>query len=201
MFDFPEDLPRPMPSLLLRPADKKGADTWFYISPDDSGREYGPFLPGEYEVSMMADAFMPEPSSRFVRIESGSTPRVEFNLRPTGYLRGYVVKHDARDIVVGNSAQPDADIEIQSITLRGGEVHRTPVVIPGEDSSSEFHLSFTDYSHRGTFFFFDLPAGKYELTLKAKGYEPYTEICSVIPGQTQNVVPIELEKKKVTINE
>ncbi len=196
-FDFPKELPRPMPALYLRPADEKGTETWLYISPDDTGREYGPFPSGDYEVSLFAPAFAPEPFSRSIRIEAGAVPRATFVLKPVGFLRGYVVKHGQRDIQLGESPQPDSEIEIQSITLSGGEVHRTLIPLQKEDNDSEHYLSATDFSSKGTFFFFGLPGGTYELTIIAKGYETYSGIYTVIPGQYQNTIRIELEEKIV----
>ena len=196
-FDFPKDLPRPMPALILRPNDNKGTETLFYISPDDTGREHGPFPSGDYEVSLVAPAFVPEPSSRSIRIAAGTVPRVAFSFKPAGYLRGYVVKHGQRDIQLGESPQPNTEIEIQSITLSGGEVYRTLIPLQEEGSYSKYFISATDFSSKGTFFFFGLPAGKYELTLIAKGYEPFSKIYTVIPGQYQNTIIVELVKKIV----
>ncbi|MBI9092789.1 MAG: alpha/beta hydrolase [Desulfobacterium sp.] len=196
-FDFPKELPRPMPALYLRPADKKGGETWLYISPDDTGREYGPFPSGDYEVSLVAPAFTPEPFSRSIHIEPGAVPSATFILKPVGYLRGYVVKHGQRDILVGASPQPDTGIEIQSITLSKGDVHRTLIPLQEDDSDSEYYLSATDFSSKGTFFFFGLPGGTYDLTLIAKGYETYSGIYTVVPGQYQNTIIIELEKKNI----
>ena len=192
-FDFPEGLPRPMPALLLRPADKKGTETLLYINPDDTGRVHGPFPSGDYNVSLVAPAFVPEPSNWYVRIGEGLIPKVSFNFTPVGYLRGYVVKSGKRYIQLGESPQPDTEIEIQSISLRGGDINRTLIPLQDEEDASEHYLSGTDFSSEGTFFFFGLPAGKYELTLTAKGYEPFTDIYTVIPGQYQNTLTIELE--------
>ena len=186
-----------MLALLLRPVDNRGTETLFYISPDDTGRELGPFPPGDYEVGLVAPAFAPEPSSRSIRIEAGTVPRVAFNFKPVGYFRGYVVEHGQRDIQLGESPQPDAEIEIQSITLSGGEVHRTLIPLQEEGSYSKYFLSATDFSIKGTFFFFGLPAGKYELRINAKGYEPYFETCNVRLGQYQNTIIIKLVKESV----
>ena len=194
-YDFPKELPKPMLTLVLRPADKKKTETLFYISPEDTGREHGPFPPGDYEVSLVAPAFVSEPSSRSIRIEAGTVPRVAFSFKPVGYLRGYVVKQGQRDIQLGESPKPDNEIKIQSIALSGGEVHRTLIPLQKEGSYSKYFISARDFSSEGTFFFFGLPAGEYKLTLIAKGYEPYSEICTVIPGQYHNTIIIELEKK------
>ncbi|MCP3943500.1 MAG: hypothetical protein GY710_18750 [Desulfobacteraceae bacterium] len=119
------------------------------------------------------------------------------NSKPTGFLRGYVVKHGQRDIQLGESPQPDIEIKIQSVTLSGGKVHRTLIPLQEEDKDSEHYLSAKDFSSKGTFFFFGLPGGTYELTLVAKGYDTYSGIYTVVPGQYQNTIIIELEKKIV----
>ncbi len=200
-FDFPKELPRPMPALLLRPVDNKGAETWLQLGPDDTGREHGPFPSGNYEVSMIAPAFVPEPVSIPISIEEGTVPRVKFTMKPVGYLRGYVVKHE-RNIQAGKDRQPDTEVQIQTITLRGNGIHRTLIPLQ-EDAISysehypEHYLSQTDFSSEGTFFFFGLPAGKYELTINAKGYEPYSRMCDVKIGQYQNTITVELEKEIV----
>ena len=197
-FDFPEELPRPRTALLLRPVDKKGDETWFHLSPEDTGREHGPFPSGNYEVSMIAPAFAPEPVSIPIRIEEGTVPKVKFSMKPVGYLRGYVVKNE-RNIQAGKDRQPDTEVQIQSITLRGSGIDRTLIPLQEEDISysehyPEHYFSETDFTSEGTFFFFGLPAGKYELTINAKGYEQYSEKCNVKIGQYQNTITIELVK-------
>ena len=87
-FEIPKEQPRPISGLFLRPVDKKGAATWLYLDPDDTGREHGPFASGNYEVSMLASAFMPEPVKVLVSIEKGKTPRIEFTMKPAGFIRG-----------------------------------------------------------------------------------------------------------------
>ena len=200
-FDFPKELPRPMPALLLRPVDNKGAETWLQLSPEDTGREHGPFPSGNYEVSMIAPAFVPEPVSIPISIEEGTVPRVEFSMKPVGYIRGYVVKNE-RNIQAGKDRQPDTEVQIQTITLRGSGIYRTLIPLQEDEISypenyPEHYLSQTDFTSEGTFFFFGLPAGKYELTINAKGYEPYSKICDVKIGQYQNTITIELEKEIV----
>ena len=198
-FDVPKEQPRPMPALYLRPVDKKGAETFFYLSPEDTGREHGPFPSGNYDVSMIAPAFMPEPVSIPIGIEEGTVPRVQFSMKPVGYLRGYVAKNEQPYMQAGRDRQPDTGVEIQSITLRGNEIHRTLIPLQEEISYTELYpehyLSETDFSSQGTFFFFGLPAGNYELTVNAKGYKPCSLNCNVKSGQFQNTIIIELVKE------
>ncbi len=199
-FDFPQELPRPMPYLLLRPLDNKGAEAMLHLRPEDAGREHGPFPSGNYEVSMIAPAFAPEPVSIPIRIQEGTVPKVRFSMKPVGYIRGYVVKNE-RNIQVGKDRQPDTEVQIQSITLRGSGIDRT--LIPRKEGVSyselypEHYLSETDFTSEGTFFFFGLPAGKYELTINADGYKQYSEICDVRPGHYQNTMMIELVREIV----
>jgi pimeloyl-ACP methyl ester carboxylesterase len=201
-FDFPKKLPRPVSALYLRPVDEKGAETWIYISPQDTGREYGPFPSGNYEVSIIAPAFVPEPVSILISIEEGTVPRVQFSMKPVGYLRGYVAKKEQPYRQAGKEPQQDTEIEIQSITLRGNGIYRTITPLQGEEISyselfPEHYLSETDFTSQGTFFFFELPAGKYELAIDAKGYEIYSETFNVKLGQYQNTIIIELVKEIV----
>ena len=209
-FEIPKDNPRPMAGLFLRPVDKKGAEIWRYIGPDDSGEEYGPFPSGKYEVSMLAPAFRPEPVKVLVNIEEGKVPNVEFSMNPAGFLRGYVVINEQRYIEAGTdlqpeaveNLQPDADVEIESIILKGNGLNRTLIPIKDEEISYSEHypdhyLSATDFAANGAFFFFGLPAGQYELIINANGYRQYSEVCNVKPGEYQNTLTIELERESV----
>ena len=199
-FDFPKNLPRPIPALYLRPVDEKGTETWIYLSPEDTGREHGPFPSGNYEVSIIAPAFVPEPVTIPISIEEGTVPRVQFSMKPVGYLRGYVAKEQLY-MQAGKDRQPDTEIEIRSITLKGNGIYRTITPLQEEISYSglflEHYISETDFTSQGAFFFFGLSAGKYELTINAKGYELYSETCNVRPGQYQNSIIIELVKEAV----
>jgi len=207
-FDFPADQPRPLSALLLRPVNKKSAETWLYLNPEDTGRDYGPFPPGNYEVSMIAPAFVPEPVRVPITIAEGRVPSVEFSMKPTGYLRGYIVKNDPGYFQAGESRQHNTEVEIQSITLKGNGIERILSPLqeevggdseqypsPTDSTYSEQYLSGTDYTVNGQFFFFDLPGGEYELTINAKGYRSYSQVCNVSPGQYKNTIVIALVKE------
>ncbi len=91
-FDLPEDSPRPMPLLILRPVGKKGSETLIQLNSEDSGIKHGPFPPGEYEVSIIAPAFKPEPVIHRISIDEKKVVSIDFLLKPTGFLSGYVIK-------------------------------------------------------------------------------------------------------------
>ncbi len=209
-FDIPKGQPRPTLRLFLRPVEKTVGGTWLKLGPDDTGREHGPFPSGKYEVSMIAAAFVPEPTRVLVNIEEGKVPRVEFSMKPVGYIRGYVVINQQRHIQAGENLQPesrvdqqpDSNVEVESITLQGNGIIRTLTPLQEKGGSySEHHpehyLSSTDFASNGAFFFFELPAGKYDLTINAKGYKQYSGFCNVIPGHYQHTMTIELVKEIV----
>ncbi|MFC1494042.1 lipase family alpha/beta hydrolase [Thermodesulfobacteriota bacterium] len=198
-FEFPEDLPRPETGLYLRPVDKKGAATWIYLSPEDTGREHGPFPPGKYEASIIAPAFVPDPVRIPVTIQEGRIPRIQFSLKPVGFIRGYIPKKDKSYSQAGENLLPDGEVEIQSITLKGDGVYRTLTPLNEGQSYSdlypEYYLSKKDFTSQGAFFFFGLPAGKYELIMNVKGYKPYIKALNVRPGIYQDTIVIELVKE------
>lgn len=199
-FDFPKELPRPLPLLLLRPIEGKQSETWLYLGADDTGRVQGPFPSGKYEVSVFAPAFRSEPISIPVKIEEGAVPAFNFIFKPIGYLRGYIVDSDQPNIQAGKHRPPDEDVQIESISLTGRGGNRSLKPWKGEDMSfSEIHLSETDYTSNGVFFFFGLLPGEYQLDLKAKGYKKYSIMYKVELGQYQNPLIIELEKEAAEV--
>ncbi len=199
-FEFPEDQPRPTANLYLHPVDKKGSETWIYLNPEDSGQEHGPFTPGDYEVSIIAPAFVPDSIRIPVTIKEGSVPKVRFSLKPAGYIRGFVAVNDQTYLQAGEERLPDSKVEIESVILKGNGVRRSLIPLHEERNYSEilpeYYLSGTDFTTQGTFYFFNLPGGKYELTVNAKGYEPYSKTYDVKPGQYQDTIIIELVKEK-----
>ena len=67
----------------------------------------------------------------------------------------------------------------------------------GENNDlNDYFISGADFCHNGYFHFFGLPAGVYELNIKAKGYEPITEKHSVIPGKQKDFRVTELKPVK-----
>lgn len=208
-FDLPEDLPRPMPILLLRPVGRKGGETLIQLNAEDSARPHGPFPPGEYEVSIIAPAFTPEPVMHKISIEEKKDVSIDFLLEPVGFLSGYVVKTKSDFIQAGKYRERDTRIEIQSITLEGGRDRRKVVPSHGQKNEAydplmpireeqmryvEYYLSGTDFISNGIFCFFNLDPGEYELTIDTKGYKQYFGKYVVEPGQYKNSILVELEK-------
>jgi len=197
-FDYPPELPKPPMALILRPDDESKASIWLYLNPEDTGKEQGPFPLGDYKVNLIAPAFEPDPIEVSISIEEGTVPSVEFFMKPRGTLMGYVAVKEKGNGQAGESRQPDTEVQIQSITLKGSGLTRTLVPLKEEQRSYfEHYLTETDYIDEGTFYFYGLPAGEFELTIKANGYEQYSEIRNVRPGQYESAIPIDLIKKRV----
>jgi pimeloyl-ACP methyl ester carboxylesterase len=208
-FDLPVNSPRPMPLLFLRPVGKKGSETLIQLNTEDSGKEHGPFPKGEYEVSIIAPAFTPEPVSHIISIETKKVVNIDFLLKPAGFLSGYVIKSDPGYIQAGKYRERDTGIEIQSVSLKGGGDRR--ILVPSNSQKgeaydsimpireeqiryAEYYLSGTDFISNGFFCFFNLNPGEYELTIIAKGYKKFFRKYIVERGQYKNSILVELEK-------
>lgn len=193
---YPFEDVRPWPSLILRPIGKKHAETVISLSADDSGRVLGPFPPGDYFVSMTAMAAAPREKDIPVSIESHKTKALDFVFTPDGIISGYVTTAlKPEDRPAGMPADrylpADKKIEIQTIALSGAGIQRVLHPLDGEDVHYIDHIiSRADFSYRGYFHFFGLPAGVYELVIRARGYEPVTKKYVVTPGK--------LEEQRVT---
>ena len=194
---------RPWPSLILRPADKKDAETVITLSADDNGRILGPFPPGDYFASMTAMAARTGKKNVPLSIESSKTKELSFAFTPDGTISGYVTTAlKAEDRPVGMPADKylpaDKKIAIQSITLSGAGIRRVLSPLIGEDVDyKEYLISRADFCYNKSFFFFGLPAGVYELVIHAQGYQPLTQKYSVTPGKQDEQMVSELLPEKL----
>lgn len=195
-FDAPKNRPKPRLALILRSTDKNDFETLIYLNPEDTGREYGPFPSGKYEIHLISSAFSSNPPKRTIMIEEGSVPHAEFIMKPMGSLMGYIVDTGIRSLQAGEYKERNEEIQIESITLKKNGMTRT--IIPHDDemsSDSDLYLSKADFVSKGAFYFFDLPAGTYNMTIEAKGYKRYSGMHHVIPGHYDNEISIELLNK------
>jgi hypothetical protein len=190
---------RPWPSLILRSAGRKDSETTINLSPDDTDKLLGPFPPGEYSASIIALAAKPDKQLVPVSIESGKTARVDFEFSPDGMICGRAASApNPEDRPAGMPSDrylpPDRKIDIQSVELKGGPgVRRILRPLKGETVDyNEYTVSRKDFCHNGYFYFFDLPAGDYELTIKAGGHRDFVKNQTVIPGRQKDFRVTEL---------
>jgi len=185
---------RPLLVLLLHPVDAQRSKVTLVLSADDAGRVIGPIPAGDYEASLLADAFRTEPRKVRATIEPGVTPALSFHFIPQGALLGYVgADVDAADKPAGSYRAPHETVKISSITLTGSGERRT--LVPRRQDGGEGlerYLAGQDDAYEAFFSFVSLPQGDYELTILADGYRPYTARHTVVPGRYGQLKPIEL---------
>jgi len=190
-YNYELDGVRPQSRFVLRPVGKKNAETITYLSDDDNGKIFGPYPYGKYYASLLTAAGKSIAKYVPVSIESNKTKALNFVLIPDGVIHGWVTtslkpedKFVGRPDVVYRSA--DNKINIQSITLTGNGILRILQPIMGEDVNYwdlfDLFISRSDFCYNKFFYFFGLPAGDYNILIKAKGYKPIEKKYSVIPG-------------------
>ncbi len=188
-YNYPGDSARPWPKLILRPVSKRQKETVVALSPEDNGKKLGPFPCGSYSASLYADGVKSQQKWVPFSIESDHTKELSFVLIPDGMISGYIeTATEPENKVVGmpgwQKRVEDNTIQLESITLKGIGVHRTLYPYQKKDfNRHDMEISRTDYCGKGYFRFFGLPAGQYELAIKAKDHKPFSTTQMVIPGK------------------
>jgi pimeloyl-ACP methyl ester carboxylesterase len=188
-YNYASDYEKPWPMLLLRARDKKRKLIEIQLSPADDGKVLGPLPCGSYSASLLAYGVKPLKKKVSVTIDSAHTHALNFVLAPDGTLSGYIetaIKPENKTAgMPGWEYWPtDNLITIKSITLKGPGVVRT--LRPLDDKKFDrfdLETSRKDYCIRGYLRFFGLPAGRYELTIRAEGHKPYVTTQMVTPGR------------------
>jgi hypothetical protein len=197
-YDFADLRPRPM--LILTPIGKETAETVTFLNEDDSGRRIGPFPAGNYHASLVTTATAGKPGNKYVPVSIGSneTSELEFTFAPDGVIRGCVTRsQEPQDKFVGMPdymyRSDDRKVDFESITLKGNGIGRTLQPIRGEYiNDNDYLISRADFCYNECFGFFGLPAGQYQLTIKAEGYESSVQDFSITPGRPTYIRGIEL---------
>jgi pimeloyl-ACP methyl ester carboxylesterase len=187
------------PELYLQPVDQSTSGTIFLnLSAVDNGRSFGPFPAGDYQVSLLADAFRAKPVQHMVTIGTQGTAAVAFELIPAGNVSGTIKRKFYNDGDPAGIYMPlIEDVTVRSIRLTGKKGDR--VVIPVRDEKFNAFASYQagkDWAYKTTFAFYNVPEGDYLLTIETDGYESYTEQRIVVPGQSNRGKAIELTPLK-----
>lgn len=192
----PQDI---WPDLQILPKGKNSNEGIFLkVNAVESGRTFGPFPVGEYYVRLLANGFRTEPIQQEVTIDPHTPTRVEFELIPAGSVSGFINRqfYDDADPAGIFMAANRGQI-IRSIQLTGAGVKRE--VVPTKEKSFdvfEHYRSSNDWIYENSFAFYNIPKGNYLLTIKAEGYEPYSEERQVIPGKPVPFTGIDLTPLK-----
>ncbi len=191
---------RPYPQLILVAEGQQRKETRIALSPTDSGKVLGPFAAGRYRVRLDASGVKTEKQWVPMTIENQKTKAVDFTFSPDGTLSGYVtpeMKPEDRSAGMPSwvDRPEDNTVEVQSINLTGAGIRRT-LHHCLDARWREMDASREDYCVNGYLRFFGLPAGTYQLDVRAKGYAPYVYKVEVIPGMDtpmgfHNLTPLE----------
>ena len=186
-------------TLILRSAIEPHDVTTVQFYPDHSRNIIGPFPAGDYTASIFTMTAKPKKTWVPVTVDNNQTHNLHFDLLLDGRIIGMVamaLKPEDRPAGMPHAEYlpPDRKILLQSITVRGDGIHRDIRPFKGNaDDRVENFISNTDVLDRDTFFIFGLPAGRYELDIRARGYAPYTTSHQVIPGQRNNLIITDLK--------
>lgn len=190
-YQYPKTGPRPWPKLRLVSMGKKKTDTEISLAPGDSEKLLGPFQTGNYAARIYANSVKPQKQWVPVTIQSDHTHALDFVFTPDGTISGYITsampKEDRGAGMPSWKFRPeDNRVPLESVTLKGAGVYRSLDPIEDENFNSHWHQRETarkDYCSNGYLRFYGLPAGTYDLVVKAKGYKPYSEKHVVKPGE------------------
>jgi pimeloyl-ACP methyl ester carboxylesterase len=188
-YDYPGDGVRPQPKLILRSLGRPPKVTITALRPEDNGRVLGPFPGGDYTAWISADGVKTRKKGVPLTIESRSTKTLDFVFTPDGTISAYIITAiKPMNRVVGMPAwkvRPrNNDIAVESITLTGPGTHRTLYPLEGENSPwADKEAARQDYCYKGYLRFFGLPAGAYELVIRARGHKTYVTRPQVTPGR------------------
>lgn len=182
---------RPDPTLILQPVGKKRAEMEIRLSSDDNGRVLGPFPAGDYlaglgAITSIGKGLVP------VTIENNETSDLEYVLTPINVIYGTLISAlQSKGWAAGMPYQEN--FTIQSITLKGAGIQRKIRLLEGEDVNIlDYLIQRVDCYYKGNFFFFGLPAGEFELIIRAQGYKAFVKKCFVKPGKQSDPMIVEL---------
>lgn len=197
-YDYPINNGRPWPRLVLSTISKKQTDIEVALRPDDNGKVLGPFPYGNYIASIFAEGVKPIKNRLPVSVESNHTNELTFSLIPDGTLTAYVttaIKPENKVVgMPGWEYRPqDNTIVVRSISLKGAGISRTFHPVDLENFNwRDMETSRTDYCYNGYLRVFGLPAGEYELVIKADGHKNLVKKQLVTPGRESSAVFYEL---------
>jgi len=190
-YNHPFEGERPEPSLILQPIGKKRAEMEIRLSANDNGRILGPFLAGDYlatfgALTAIGKRYVP------VTIENNKISELKYVLTPDNIIFGTLISAlQSKDWAAGMPYQEN--FTIQSITLKGTGIHRKLSLLEGEDVNIlDYLIPRADCYYKGNFFFFGLPAGEFELIIRAQGYKPFVKKCLIKAGKQKDPMLVEL---------
>ena len=190
-YNHPFEGERPEPTLILQPIGKKRAEMEIRLSANDNGRVLGPFPAGDYlatfgALTAIGKGYVP------LTIENNETSELKYVLTPDNIIYGTLISAlQSKDWAAGMPYQEN--FKIKSITLKGAGIHRKLRLLEGEDVNIyDYFIPRADCYYKGNFVIFGLPAGEFELIIRAQGYKPFVKKCFVKAGKQNDPMLVEL---------
>ena len=190
-YNHPFEGERPEPTLILQPIGKKRAEMEIRLSANDNGRVLGPFPAGDYlatfgALTAIGKGYVP------LTIENNETSELKYVLTPDNIIYGTLISAlQSKDWAAGMPYQEN--FKIKSIALKGAGIHRKLRLLEGEDVNIyDYFIPRADCYYKGNFVIFGLPAGEFELIIRAQGYKPFVKKCFVKAGKQNDPMLVEL---------
>ena len=172
------------PFLVLHPASMPESTLTMPLPHRSGSAAIGPVPPGSYEVQLLAHGFTTTPVRQPLVVTAEGAPSLRLELTPQGVLANYIgVDGDSLAFPAGSFRPPHPSVVIEKVSLRGAGISRT--VVPRSNDVAalwEAYLDGQDAAAGALFSFVNLPAGEYELEVRARGYQPYSGRYTVTPG-------------------
>jgi len=188
------DVPPLWMTLLFLPADKSRVE--FYLSPDPlkKSQEMGPVREGTYEVGMLAWGYRVSPARLKVDVGADTTAEVALSLRPQGMVGGQItMEQEKEDLYWGFMTPVAAERRVTSVSLTGPGVQRT--IVPHDvdlGGAMQEAMDGREYYWEDFFMFYDIPKGRYELKVEARGCRPFVQVVTVDPKAVHAPLKISL---------
>jgi pimeloyl-ACP methyl ester carboxylesterase len=200
-YKYKMDGERPRPILILSPKNKKNTEIVTYLSESDNGKSFGPFPVGEYLANLVTTATAGKPDRHDIplTIENTSTADLTVSFSADGVLGGCVTSRETRDYAEGGLPDyryrgEERKIEVQSVRLVGEGVDRMLVPIRGPYiSDKRYMIDRTDFGYNECFYFYELPPGKYRITIDSEKFRSLSKEVTIVPGQLTFLQNVELQ--------
>ncbi len=189
------------PKLILHSSDNKNQEIVSFLNTNNKNKIFGPFPPGDYFANVVITEGKTDKKNVRISIENNKTKEINFSFAPDGIVLGLITAPLKQEEQFAGMPDyqfrtVDNNINIQSITLTGNGIQRTVQQLKGEHINSyNWLISRKDFSYNTFFAFLGLPAGDYQLSIKAEGYKTLIKNYSITPGTPEYFRIIELARK------
>ncbi len=173
------------------------SEKMLYLDPLLGKQVIGPIPAGKYSLNLLAYGFKANPEKFSLIVSNGRTNEFSFSISLEILVYATVVNATANPANSRGMLQAiDQHIDLAKIILEGQGLHRE--IIPDNSQTRSFSSLYSDYKDfysEGRLMFFDVPKGKYKLSLYAEGYKTKEIEMKAASGHLNILSPIVMEKE------